>query len=80
MGQRLSEEQAKELLGGYPWEEWSDGEWWVVDAVEEYGVQPMSLRSTIYRYADRNGLRAETRTPASGDRREFQVAFRMFAE
>lgn len=55
----------------YPWDQWTNGNWWQARKGEDFNGDLEGFRSNLYAYTKRHGLRAETR--ASGD----TVAFRI---
>lgn len=65
MAVRITDERANELRASrrsanrlYPWETWSDGQWWQLTQGDDYQNTPRSFAAIVYKYASRNGLRA----------------------
>jgi hypothetical protein len=63
MAKRLTDEEAIELHKGYkvsqwsyPWDEWLDGSWWLIERGKDYHIKTKSMRKLIYdkkkRYTD----------------------------
>ncbi len=44
---------------GYPWHEWSNGEWWKAKSGEDFHVSTRSFKGAIYNHARRHKLRAQ---------------------
>ena len=51
--------------GLYPWTEWADGQWREVTRGVDYTCQTSGFSSSLYYWAGRNGMRAETRQRTS---------------
>jgi len=40
----------------YPWEQWTDGEWWLCEEGVDYECTTASFRGAVYSHARRRGL------------------------
>jgi hypothetical protein len=64
---RLTESQAKALIGNkdqytefkYPWNDWMDGNWWLIKKGEDYTSQTDSLRTGLLNRGRRHGMPVE---------------------
>jgi hypothetical protein len=55
MATRMTEEQVIELhiehrirQWAYPWDEWLDGGWWLIERGKDYHIKTKSMRKLIY--------------------------------
>jgi len=55
MAKRLTDEQVIELhlehrivQWHYPWDEWLDGSWWLIEKGKDYHIKTKSMRKLIY--------------------------------
>jgi hypothetical protein len=48
----------------YPWDEWFDGDIWVLEQGEDFTISLPNMRSVIYGAADRAGLEVKTSVDA----------------
>jgi len=55
MAKRLTDEQVIELhlehrivQWHYPWDEWLDGSWWLIEKGTDYHIKTKSMRKLIY--------------------------------
>jgi|TARA_B100000470_G_scaffold91968_1_gene70933 hypothetical protein len=55
MAKRLTEEEALQLHSKYrvpqwryPWDEWLDGSWWLIERGKDYHIKTKSMRKLIY--------------------------------
>lgn len=50
----------------YPWAEWSNGEWWLLERGEDYVVSDMAIRCAAYAYGAKHNLRTQTSSCETG--------------
>ena len=55
MAKRMTEEEVKELhinqrivQWAYPWDEWLDGDWWLIEKGKDYHIKTKSMRKLIH--------------------------------
>lgn len=51
----------------YPWNEWTDGEWWVLRQGTDYATTTKTFQSVARNHARRHGLKLETQLTDDGD-------------
>jgi hypothetical protein len=56
----------------YPWQQWTDGQCWEVEAGVDFTCSYRSMEQLIYNYAKRHRLRATTTRTEPGKRLAFQ--------
>lgn len=58
----IEQPPAESLRGphGYPWSEWTNGQWWQANKGEDYIGRSSTFRSGLYVWAMRNGYSART--------------------
>ena len=67
MATRMTEEQVTELhierrirQWAYPWDEWLDGGWWLIERGNDYHIKTKSMRKLIYDKGRKQGGRMIT--------------------
>ena len=59
LGRRLQGRPQSRSVGGYPWELWEDGEWWLIKRGQQFQCTLAGMRSTLRSRAARRGATVE---------------------
>ena len=46
----------REYSTKYPWDQWTDGEWWMIRKDEDFDTSTSSMRSMLMTHAKRHGM------------------------
>jgi hypothetical protein len=47
------------LATKYPWDEWTDGDWWEITQGEDFTSEPSTMVSVLHNHAGRHQLQCE---------------------
>jgi hypothetical protein len=50
----------------YPYDEWLDGQIWLLVRGEDYDISPEGMRASIHNHAKREGIKVKTRISDEG--------------
>ncbi|MEV4350981.1 hypothetical protein AB0J83_41520 [Actinoplanes sp. NPDC049596] len=66
MATKMTEDEGMEALVRYPWDEWSDGDKWLIERGVDYKSSDRMFQVAARQYGRRNGYTVRTRKHVKG--------------